>query len=173
MTQLNNGMRAFFNTTGVRPLLYITDNVSGNFNPTAQEVRTYAENAYSRLIEDEASMLLVFYENNLTHQFMMAYSVGRQAQTVLDREAMDILFDYIEHYYYTSLDEAVMFGRAFSEAADRFMSRTTPWWVALAYVAVIGFILIMGVLLLFKRAKERRMEAEANEKILNTPAEFL
>ena len=123
-TQLTEGMRQFYRETGVQPYLYITDTVNGSNSPSADELDAYARALYDKMFEDEAHLLLVFFEYN--GQYMSRYVAGTQAKTVIDTEAADILLDYIDRYYYDqSLSEEQVFSKAFADSSKRMMEVTT------------------------------------------------
>jgi len=166
------GMRSFFNETGVRPHLYITDNINGNINPNLQQLRAFAEQRYRDLFDDQAHVLLVFFENErFADLYAMYVIVGAQAQSVMDYEAQNILMDMVQRYYYTNLSEDDMFSRAFEGAGQRIMEITRSPWIPV--LMIVGIIIVLIVLFLWwrKRQEQKRIEAEQLERILNQPLE--
>jgi len=171
------GMRSFFNETGVRPHLYITDNIDGNIRPNLQQMRDFAEQRYRDLFDDHAHMLLVFFENEgFADIYAMYIVVGAQAQSVMDYEAQNILMDMVQRYYYTNLSEEVMFSNAFESAGQRIME-ITPIIVTtspmIPFLIVVGIIIVLLVLFFWwkNRQEQKRDEAEQLERILNQPLE--
>jgi len=173
-TRLTNGMRNFYRRTGVQPHLFITDTIPGADLPMPANAQgeAFAKAKYSELFEDEAHLLLVFYERNETPAIW--YHAGSLASTVLDTEAMDILQDYLVRYYYDrSLDTDQYFSKAFDDASKRIMSVTRSPWIPVLIIA--GVIAVLLILLAWwkKRMEQRNLEAEQTERILNTPIETL
>ncbi len=166
---LMTGMKHFYEETGVQPYLYITDTVNGTNSPTEDDFETYGDELYSRLFEDEAHLLLIFYEYDSAYSTW--YVCGAQAKTVIDSEAADILLDYIDSYYYSDMTDEEMFGQAFYDAADRIMTVTRPQWPIV--IAVLLVLVIIAVLFMWWRAqqKQKNIEAEQTKQILNTPLE--
>ena len=169
-TELEKGMKNFFHATGVQPYLYITDNVNGNNISDVDELGVYAESLYQQLFTDEAHMLLVFYE--YSGEYADYYLCGSQAKTVVDREAGDILLDYIDkYYYYDDISDEEFFSTVFDKTATRIMTvEESPWpmfWTGLiTLIAIIAFFIGL--------AKYIRMKKEKSEQdaiILNTPLE--
>lgn len=161
---LKNGMQHFYEETGVQPFLYITDDVGGA--PTDDTLETFANNVYDKYFEDEAHLVVVFYEKDGSYR--SCYVTGIEAKTVIDDEAGEILLDYIDHYYYSDYDEATFFGKSFSEAADRIM-RVTPsyGWIALIFILVIVFSLIL--FRWWKKKKQQKLdEMKQAQDILNS-----
>lgn len=169
-TQLLTGLKYFYQKTGVQPYLYITDTINGSHSPSTSELDDFARNLYDQLFTDEAHLLLVFFEYN--NAYMDRYVCGTQAKTVIDTEAADILLDYIDRYYYdNSITDEVFFSKAFSEAADRIMTVTRSPWIGV--MKLFGFVLLILLLFTWWRhvKKQKNLEAQQTEEILNTPLE--
>lgn len=167
-TQLQKGMKSFYKETGVQPYLYITDTVNGKTKPSASDMEKYADELYEELFEDEGHFLLLFHEWDSDSQYSMWYTCGAQAKTVMDKEACDILMDYVDKYYYSDLSEDEMFSKAFDEAAERIMTVTKSPLPSI----IIAVCLLAGLFIAFnwwKKAKEQKnLEAEQTERLLNT-----
>jgi hypothetical protein len=124
---LTAGMKNFFNRTGVQPYLYITDSIDGSLSPTEDQVEAFASKMYDDLFSDEAHLLMVFFdyrdEIDRYHTWTLC---GTQAKAVVDKEAEDILYDYIDLYYYQqNLAADEFFSKAFDDASKRIMTVTT------------------------------------------------
>lgn len=173
---VEQGMRHFYEETGVQPYLYLTPDVNGSTHPTDSEMYEFANDLYEELFTDEGHVLVIFQEYNSSGDYYSYYLAGKQAKTVIDSEAGEILLDYIDHYYYSDYSEDEMFSLAFSEAADRIMNVTTSPMVYLAMVG--GGVVVIVILLIafkwWKKAKEQKnLEAEQTERILNSDLEDL
>ena len=169
-TTLTAGMKNFYQKTGVQPFLYLTDNIDGSHSPSDAQVESYANELYDELFTDEAHLLLIFMEYG--DNYHTWYVTGNQAKTVLDNEAMDILLDYIDRYYYDQgLMDEQMFSKAFDDGATRMMKVTTSPWIPV--LIVIGVLAILTVSFLWwrNRKKQQNLEAEQAQKILDTPLE--
>ncbi len=170
-TELTAGMQNFYQKTGVQPYLYLTDTVDGSHNPTDAQVEQFAYAAYDRLFTDEAHLLVIFFEYDSNSAYRRWCLAGDLAKTVIDNEARDILFNYIDRYYYGNMTDEQMFSNAFNDAGERIMSVTTsPWIPALI---VIGALAIIIVVFIFWRShkKQKNLEAEQTQRILETPLE--
>ena len=172
-TELTTGMRNFYDRTGVQPHLYITDIIDGSLSPDETQVEAFAYDKYNALFKDEAHLLLIFFDHrNEYDSYNTWYLCGSQAKAVLDNEAMDILLDYIDRYYYDqNLSIEEFFSKAFDDASKRMMEVTTSPWVKVWIV--IGLAALMGILFLWwRRAKQQKnLEAEQTKTILETPLE--
>ena len=165
-TKVNKAMKHFQAKTGVAPVLVISD-----YDYSSSELGDYASAYYEENISDEAHLVFVFNEYN--EKYTMQYVVGSGAKAVLDTEAMDILMDYIEQYYYSDMTEDEVFGTAFTKAADRMMSVTkSPIPVLIGLGLVLAIVVV--VFFVFKaKAKRDKERAEETERILNTDIEDL
>ena len=95
-TALINGMKHFYQETGVQPYLYITDTVNGSRNPSSSQMEEFAGSLYDELFQDEAHLLLVFQDADGHYTDWVI--TGSQAKQVVDDEAVNILLDYVFMY---------------------------------------------------------------------------
>ena len=168
-TELERGLKKFYEETGVQPYLIITDNVNGENKPTSAEVQTYLEIEYDTLFTDEGHLLYLFMEYN--ESYSMWYLTGHQAKTVLDAEAMDILMDYVDRYYYSELEEEEMFATAFAYTGERIMKVTPSTLETIVPMVAIVFILLLSFSWWKKRKAQKNLEAEQTREILSMPLE--
>lgn len=165
-TELLNGMRHFYKETGVQPYLYITDTVDGSRNPTPSQMKEFANSLYDELFEDEAHLLLVFQDADGHYTDWVV--TGAQAKQVVDDEAVNILLDYVDRYYYDSgLNESQLFGKSFYNAADRMMNKTISPMIIVAGSAVVIVLLVAGVYVFKKKQEQKKREDEQMERLLN------
>lgn len=169
---LEDGLKDFYNETGVQPYLVITDNIYGDTSPTGQEVWDYGNDVYNSMFTDEGHMVFVFQCVDGGTDYMMAAVTGAQAKTVLDdAEALEILYDYVDSYFWSDRDEDEMFADAFSDAADRIMSKQMPLTVVVIIAAVVVVALIAVVIVVKTVTKRAKEKAAETERILNTPVD--
>lgn len=169
-TALITGMRNFYQRTGVQPHLFITGSIFGSTDPSGADAERFAQQKYDELFEDEAHLLVIFLEPEPS-RYQVFYLAGRQAQTALDNEAMDILLDYIDLYYFQAMTDEQFFSRAFDDASKRIMEVTTPPWISAAIA--IGVLGVVGILFAWwlKSKAQKNREAEQTQAMLNTPLE--
>ena len=165
--RLTSGMKDFYRQTGIQPYLYITDTIDGSHNITTENIAQYAEKLYGQLFTDEAHFLVVFCEYNGVYH--VGYTIGAQAKSVLDDEALGIFRDYLDRYYYDDISEEEFFSKSFSDTAERIMSVTkSPW--PMVFV-VFGLLLLTALLYYWwkKRKEQQKLEHERTEELLKTP----
>ena len=166
---LIDGMRAFYQETGIQPYLYITDSVNGSHNITVQALSDYSAQLYEELFTDEAHFLVIFCEYNGVYH--VGYTIGAQAKSVLDDEALSIFADYLDRYYYSDLSEEAFFGQTFADTGERIMTVTkSPWPIVLV---IFGLVLLAVVLFLWwkKHREQEALKQKHAEEMLKTPLE--
>jgi uncharacterized membrane protein len=167
-TTLTAGMRNFYQRTGVQPYLYITDNINGSASPSVSEAEAFAQALYDELFQDEAHLLVIFFEPRPSY-YHTWYLAGRQAKAVLDDEAMDILLDYIDRYYYHDrYNEEQFFSMAFDDASKRIMAVTRSPWIPVMTFGILALIGFLAFTWWKKHKEQKNREAEQNERILNS-----
>jgi len=176
-TQMQSGLRNFHQATGVRPHVYIVGEINGNTAPSPADVQDFAFELYDQLFTDEAHLLLVFFESGeFPNQITEMYALrGLQARTVIDDEALDILFDYIENYnsrfhMQGDIGTEQVFSYAFNSTAQRIMHRppdNRPIFITV--IIVSGLVLLALILFNFwkRKQEQKNLEAEQTERILN------
>jgi len=166
--KLEEGLKAFYKTTGVQPYVYI---MQGNASPTVKELSQRAEQLYDALFNDEGHFLLVFYDNEEVQNYTCGYTVGSEAKTVMDDEAIGILGDYLDRYYPTNRTEEEFFSDAFEKTGERIMTRTTSPLVPVAVCCVAMAAVIAVYLILKHRREQKQREEQQLQEILQTPLE--
>ncbi len=144
---LEDGLRHFYDLTNVQPVVYITDNINGDPNPAPEAIDAFANEVYDELFTDEAHLLLVHFENYDYYNYEYSYHTvyGTQAKVLMDNEAEDILFDYLDYYYAmdpNEVSEEEYFSGAFRDTAERIMTVTRSPWIPV-------FIIIGGAVIIF------------------------
>ena len=164
---LEGGMREFYKETGVQPYLYLVDSVNGSTYPSEDEMHEFANGLYDELFEDEGHLLLVFQEHDSDGNYYSYYVAGKQAKTVIDDEAADILLDYIDYYYYSDLDEDEMFAVVFRDTAERIMHRERSLLPVIFIVLGVVAVAVIALVWWTRAKKQKALERAQTERILN------
>lgn len=164
---LTAGMREFYRQTGVQPYLYLTRTVDGSASPTSQEIGDYAARLYDQLFRDEAHFLVVYQEDG--YNYMVGYTAGSQAKSVIDDEAVGILRDYLDRYNSSDLSDEEYFSTVFRETAERIMTVTKSPWPAVA--GIFGVVILAVILYLWwsRKKQQEKEKAQQFQEMLNTP----
>lgn len=166
--RLEEGLRHFYDETGVWPYVYILPNGS---TTSSKELTDMAQELYGELFDDDAHFLLVFCDNG-HGGYNCGYYGGQAARSVIDDEAVQILAAYLENNYNDlGLSEEQIFSNTFAQTGDHIMSKTINPAIPLAVVVVVAVVALVIVFVVVKRRQAKREEAERMERILNTPLE--
>ena len=165
-------LKYFWEKTGVQP--YVILHEYDAELTTDSEKQTWAEEYYEGHFDTENIFLYVYFAEKDTDNDVgyMVYVNGKQTSSVMDSQAVEIFWNYLDKYWYGNGTTDQVFIDTFEDTADTIMKVSTnpedvkKWFlIAAIVVAVLGFIVYM-VRLKIRRAKEK---AEEDQKILNTP----
>ena len=176
---LINGMKTFYQKTGVQPYLVLMPSVNGNKYPTDTELTNYLATVYDNVMPDGGHLVVGFLEGNSGDYAIGCYA-GLAAETVMDNEAQDILLDYLEYYYESDLEDEAYFATVFEKTAEKIMhvdevTAASRNGMVTTIVIIVGLIAI-GIIITVAVVKTRRAKAEqakADAQILNTSLEDL
>lgn len=174
-SKVEEGMRYFYEKTGVQPYLWITDNIEGDPRPNQSDFTRALQFKYQQLFSDEGHLILCFMESSPS-DYATYYWAGAQAKNVVDVQGGEILLDYLDYYYTTDIDDDEFFARSFVKAADRMMQTglTTKQMIVRGTSIALALLLILGILsALGYRSKKRKEAMEAAAKVLDAPMEEL
>ena len=101
----------------------------------------------------------------------MCYVNGKQITSVMDSEAVDIFWAYVDNNWYSDKSTDDMFVDIFNSTAKRIMTKTATGAdvgvkfgiVAIIVAVIIGIIVVMKI-----RRKHEKEKAEETEHILKT-----
>ena len=179
---LISGLEDFYKKTGIQPYVlfvpYSDEYWNGN-DINATKADGYLEKVYSEKFTDEAHFIFAYFQCKNDSKSEMdgefRYLSGYSADTIMDNEAISILWGYFEkNYYNTSLSIEKMISNTFSETAESIMSKPTSGWdfaiILIIVLAIILIIVFVYKMLKSKHQREKEKE-EFTEKILEKPLE--
>lgn len=172
VTKTEKSIKKFYDKTGVQPYIVLNDYDSTLLTDTAKE--EYAKKWYDEHIKNESTFLYMYFAEPDTDNDVgyMAYVNGKQVSSVMDSEAIEIFWAYVDKYWYSDMSTDDMFTTIFTKTADRIMTKsTTAADVGNNAVKVIGVIVVFAgiIVVMVIRRKHKAEEAKETEKILNTP----
>lgn len=167
-------LKGFWEETGVQPYIYLKD-----YDPelnTNAEKEEWATTYYDENFDTENIFLFVYFaEEDVDNDVgYMCYANGYETSSVMDSEALEIFWNYIDRYWYSDLSTDDLFVTVFDKTGNTIMKVSTTgkditkWALIVVVVIVVGIVFIRYIKLKNKRAKE---EAEEKQKILETPLE--
>ena len=92
--KVENGMKYFFDKTGVQPYLVIADNIDGSVNPSPSQTDKYLDDLYNQMFKDEQHMIILYFDNGSS--WFTRYYCGVSAGVVMDSEACEIVLSYLD-----------------------------------------------------------------------------
>lgn len=179
---LISGLEDFYKKTGVQPYVLFVPYSAEYWNGTninATKADAYLEKVYAEKFEDEGHFIFAYFQCKNDSKSEMdgefRYLSGYSADTIMDNEAISILWGYFEkNYYNTSLSIEKMISNTFSETAKSIMSKPTNGW-DFAIILIIVMIIVLIIIFVYKMIKgkhQREKEKEEfTEKILEKPLE--
>lgn len=172
VTKTEKSIKKFYDKTGVQPYIVLNAYDSTLLTDAAKE--EYAKKWYDEHIKNESTFLYMYFAEPDTDNDVgyMAYVNGKQVSSVMDSEAIEIFWAYVDKYWYSDMSTDDMFTTIFTKTADRIMTKsTTAADVGNNAVKVIGVIVVFAgiIVVMVLRRKHKAEEAKETEKILNTP----
>ena len=172
VTKTEKSIKQFYDKTGVQPYIVLNAYDSTLLTDTAKE--EYAKKWYDEHIKNESTFLYMYFAEPDTDNDVgyMAYVNGKQVPSVMDSEAIEIFWAYVDKYWYSDMSTDDMFTTIFTKTADRIMTKsTTAADVGNNAIKVIGVIVVFAgiIVVMVLRRKHKAEEAKETEKILNTP----
>ena len=172
VTKTEKSIKQFYDKTGVQPYIVLNAYDSALLTDTAKE--EYAKKWYDEHIKNESTFLYMYFAEPDTDNDVgyMAYVNGKQVSSVMDSEAIEIFWAYVDKYWYSDMSTDDMFTTIFTKTADRIMTKsTTAADVGNNAIKVIGVIVVFAgiIVVMVIRRKHKAEETKETEKILNTP----
>lgn len=177
-----DGLEDFYKDTGIQPYIafipYTSDLWNGDQLDTTK-ADTFLSDMYEEKFKDEGHFIFAYFacrndvKSEMDGQFR--YLSGYSADTIMDSEAISILWGYFETYYYdTSLTTEEMISETFAHTGAAIMSKPTNGWdfakMAMIVVGVIAVVVAVVVVVKTKAAREKEKE-EYTKEILDKPLE--
>lgn len=165
-------LQSFYKETGVQP--YIVLHRYDSSLTTEAEKEAYAKKYYADNIKNEGTFLFMYFAEQDTDNDVgyMCYVNGKQVTSVMDSEAVDIFWAYVDNNWYSNMSTDDMFVTIFDKTADRIMTKTTTGAdVGKKVVTLLIVVVVIGGVLVVMRVrrKHEHERAEETERILNTP----
>ena len=107
---LTTGMKTFYNRTGVQPYLIVTTSIQGEKDYNIAEVESYMRGRYDDLFGSDDGHLILLFCEPYDGEYDPYLLIGADAQSVIDADAEDIIYDALDYYYTdTSLSNSSYF----------------------------------------------------------------
>lgn len=128
-SKLQDGLKEFYNKTGVQPYVLFVKYSSVYWNERELDTTSadsYLEKVYKETFSDEGHMIFAYFQCDDDSRDEMEgtfrYLLGYSAQTVMDEEAINIFLGYLDQYYAdTNLSLEKMISETFESTANSIM----------------------------------------------------
>lgn len=170
ITSTSRRLKAFYDETGVQPYIILKA-----YDPslvTDAQKDKWATDYYDENFQNENIFLYVYFAEKDTDNDVgyMAYANGYETSSVMDSEAVEIFWNYIDRYWYTDMSTDDLFVTVFSKTASTIMRVSTTMADVLKYLVIgVAAIVIICLLISFwkKKRQAEKERAEETERILN------
>lgn len=170
--QTERKLQNFYNETGIQPYIVLHD-----YDPsltTDEDKEAYANEYYEENIDNEGTFLFMYFaEQDVDNDVgYMCYVNGKQISSVMDAEAIDIFWNYVDNNWYSDMSTDDMFVSIFDSTAKTIMTKSTTMAdVGVKVGTVVVIIVAAGAIIVIMkiRRKHEKEKAEETERILNTP----
>ena len=171
-SKLSKNLKNFYNKTGIQPYIYLKSYDETLTSDSQKD--DYAQSWYEQNIDNEDTFLFVYYEDQDPNEIgYMAYVNGKQITSVMDSEAVNIFWNYIDRYWTdNSLSTVEVFTKTFNSTANTIMEKSTTSNDIIKIICiVVGIIIVIGGIIYILRMKFKRDKEKAKEtvEILKTP----
>ncbi len=118
---LIDALEYFYDATGIQPYIYLRAYDSSL--STNNQKENFAIDWYESNIDNEITFLFVYFseKNSSSTNGYMVYVNGYDIEDVMDNEAIDIFWDYVDSYFYSSLSADEKLIQIFESTADAIM----------------------------------------------------
>ncbi|MCR4703465.1 MAG: hypothetical protein K5665_07375 [Saccharofermentans sp.] len=169
---LINGMKYFYDKTGVQPYLWITGEEGRNYISEGSIEKLSLDTYKDMFGDDEGHLLVIFREYpNSSSIYVTSLRPGSIAESkIMDEQAREIFLDYIDYYYTdTDLNEGQFFAKVFEKSGDRIMKKQLSLGEINAVIAVV--LILVGAAVIVVHIIRKRKVAEATMKASKARAE--
>lgn len=168
--------KVFYDKTGIQP--YIVLKGYDSSLETNEQKESYARDYYEKNIDNEGTFLYMYFAEPNADQDVgyMCYVNGKQVTEVMDSEAVEIFWAYVDANWYSDMSTDDLFLTVFNKTASRIMKKTTTAKDVIFSVVILVIIVasVVGVIFIIRaKRKAEKEKAEETERILKTPLHSL
>ena len=122
VSRAGSKLKPFYDKTGVQPYIVLL-----KYHPeltTDSQKEDYALDYYEDNIDNEATFLYMYFaeEDQDNDVGYMCYVNGTQVDSVMDAEAIEIFWGYIDKYWYDDMSTDELFEKTFTKTAETIMN---------------------------------------------------
>lgn len=167
-------LKPFYDKTGVQPYVVLAKYNASLTDDSAKEA--WAKQWYTEHIDNQDTALFVYFaeqdqDNDVGYMYL---ALGKRTERVMDSNAQDIFWSYIDQNWYSNKSTETVLADSFNDTATRIMKHTTnrndvaKWIIITVCVALVAIAIIVVVIVLMRRRREHEQYVE---RMVNTPLE--
>jgi hypothetical protein len=162
-------LKTFYDKTGVQPYVVLLAYDDSLKSDAAKN--NYANKYFNENIADEDAFLMIYFAEEDADEEVgyMSYVCGNNALAVMDSDAVEVFWNNIDEYWFSSMTTDDMFEKVFTETANTIMSKSssgfkissTVWKILLMVVVVVAAVVLVRF---FKRREEADLDSSTGNK---------
>lgn len=117
-------LKEFYNKTGIQPEIVIKSLDADTEGLTDSQKENYAQEYFEEQGFAENTFLYMYFCEDGNEVGFMCYVNGRQVDTIMDADAIEIFWDKLDKYWYTDMSSDELFTKTFNETAGQIMKNT-------------------------------------------------
>lgn len=168
-TWMAKELKTFYDKTGVQPYVIIKPYMPELTTDNMKE--QYAIEYYESHFPNENVFLYMYFEErNDQGDGYSCYVNGTKIDSMMDSEAVDIFWSYVDAYWWTDMSSDDLYVKVFNNTADRITSKSKTLGDSIWIFAVIGLVVVSGtvvVVIMNKKRAAEKARAEEDAAILN------
>lgn len=152
-------LKTFYDKTGVQPYIVLL-----KYHPeleTDDQKEAYAQDYYEDTIDNEATFLYMYFaeEDQDNEVGYMCYVNGKRVDSVMDTEAVDILWGYLDRNWYSDMSTDELFEDAFTRTAETVMAKSKSS-TNVVFAVIIGIVIIGAIAAVITATSARRKNGQ-------------
>lgn len=173
--KVGRGLKEFWNMTGTQPYIWLAAYTGEDLTEEEQEelgLKYFNET----VCRQDAVMLVYFEEADPDAIGNMALFTGAQSDIVMDDEAIDVFWKYLDLAWESYSEEETddMFIYVFNSTGRAIMQNVNLAPFKVLCIILASIVMLMGLYVFIREAHRRKKEeAEELERVLNTDLEDL
>lgn len=158
---IRNAAKEFHDKTGVIPYVYF---LTSTVDVTNEDLDKRAEEFYKENFTDEDHFIIFF--DGVDPGYFLGTSIGKNAKTVMDEEAVQIFNDFLAKYYEArQTNNQTYMVNTLKYTAERIMSTLPYSKNTVIFSVIVIVILILVIIVSIVRKSKEKLEEQTVEKM--------
>lgn len=166
----SSDLQKFWKKTGVQPYIYLR---SYDSSLNEDEMIDWAEDYYDEHFDRDDIFLVVWFEGRSLDgsEDYVTYVNGKYTSSVMDAEAVEIFWNYLDRFYGDYSDMGQVLVNTFTKTAESIMNSREKSWFSTTWKLALAAILATAVALYAYSIIQKRNKKDESEIIDSVAAE--